>query len=316
MRPTNNRGLIRPYEAELEFGGRLADAGCIAVALWATTSLVGEPWGDTTTIAALAAMLLFYLCAQLTGLYRLHRGAPLPQVVRAIWIACTTTFLVLIMVGFVTKTSAEHSRRVILTWALLAPATLTLFRAGLALAAQELRARGHNTRTVAIVGMSELGQRLAARIEAAPWMGVRQVGFYDDRGIERLGPKGGFDYPLLGGFGTLVQGAKNGEIDCVYIALPPRAEPRIVELMGRLSDTTASVHLAYDFGGFDLLRAQWSAVGDIPVMAVVENPFYGSDGVFNCSLWVMPVHALKASAAAEIIDVKAMRMMRAPVVSW
>jgi hypothetical protein len=35
-----------------------------------------------------------------------------------------------------------------------------------------------------------------------------------------------------------------------------------------------------------------------------------------CSLWVMPVHALKASAAAEIIDVKAMRMMRAPVVSW
>ncbi len=78
-----------------------------------------------------------------------------------------------------------------------------------------------------------------------------------------------------------MQAARTGQIDLVYIALPPRAEPRIIDLMGRLSDTTASVHLAYDFGGFDLLRAHWSAVGDIPVMAVVENPFYGTDGTFK-----------------------------------
>jgi putative colanic acid biosynthesis UDP-glucose lipid carrier transferase len=65
----------------------------------------------------------------------------------------------------------------------------------------------------------------------------------------------------------------------VYIALPPRAEPRIHELLRRLSDTTASVYLAYDFGGFDLLRARWSSVGDVPVMGVVENPFRGVDGL-------------------------------------
>jgi putative colanic acid biosynthesis UDP-glucose lipid carrier transferase len=67
----------------------------------------------------------------------------------------------------------------------------------------------------------------------------------------------------------------------VYIALPPRAEPRIAALIRRLADTTASVYLAYDFGGFDLLRAQWSSVGEIPVMGVVENPFYGSDGMLK-----------------------------------
>jgi putative colanic acid biosynthesis UDP-glucose lipid carrier transferase len=39
-----------------------------------------------------------------------------------------------------------------------------------------------------------------------------------------------------------------------------------------------SVYLAYDFGGFDLLRARWSSVGDVPVMGVVENPFHGGDG--------------------------------------
>jgi putative colanic acid biosynthesis UDP-glucose lipid carrier transferase len=224
-------------------------------------------------------MLLFYFCAQVTGLNQVRRGAPLSKEAREIWIAWTTAFLLLVLAGFMTKTSADHSRRVMMTWALLAPTTVTLFRAGVMLGAQELRARGHNTRSVAIVGVSDLGQRLAERIVAAPWMGLRLTGFYDDRGIERLGPKGAFRYPLLGGFGSLVQAAKTGHVDVVYIALPPRAEPRIVELMGRLSDTTASVHLAYDFGGFDLLRAHWSAVGDIPVVAVVENPFHGADGV-------------------------------------
>ena len=64
----------------------------------------------------------------------------------------------------------------------------------------------------------------------------------------------------------------------VYVALPPRAEPRINALIRRLSDTTASVYLAYDFGGYDLLSARWSSVGDVPVMSVVEDPFHGVDG--------------------------------------
>ncbi len=281
MGQSTSRGLIRPYEAELEFSGRLADTGCIALALWGTCYALNEAWTDTSTISALAGMLLFYLCAQLTGLYRVQRGTPLSREIRSIWLAWAATFLLLVLVAFVTKTSAYHSRKLFLTWAVLAPATVTLFRVGLTFGAQELRARGHNTRSVAIVGVSDLGQRLAQRIGGAPWMGLRLVGFYDDRGIDRLEPGTPFTYELLGGFGALVQAARTGQLDVVYIALPPRAEPRIIELIGRLSDTTASVHLAYDFGGFDLLRAQWSAVGDIPVMAVVENPFYGSDGVLK-----------------------------------
>src|SRR5262249_25740204 len=67
-------------------------------------------------------------------------------------------------------------------------------------------------------------------------------------------------------------------LDVVYITLPPRAEPRVRELIRLLSDTTASVYLAYEFWEFDLLRAQWSSIGDIPVMSVVENPFHGADG--------------------------------------
>src|SRR4029077_15912476 len=86
---------------------------------------------------------------------------------------------------------------------------------------------------------------------------------------------------VCGGFDVLVEQARRREIDMIYIALPPRAEPRINALIRRLSDTTASVYLAYDFGGYDLLSACWSSVGDVPVMSVVEDPFHGVDGMIK-----------------------------------
>jgi putative colanic acid biosysnthesis UDP-glucose lipid carrier transferase len=153
------------------------------------------------------------------------------------------------------------------------------WRLGVRIVLQEMRVRGYNSRAAAIVGVSAVGENLAHRIASSPWMGLRLAGFYDDRSITRLEAQDLPQIEVKGGFDALVEQARNREIDIVYIALPPRAEPRINQLIKRLSDTTVSVYLAYDFGGYDLLRARWSSVGDVPVMSVVENPFYGVDGV-------------------------------------
>ena len=280
-RPTPARGLVRPFESELQFTGRLVDVSCVALALICANAIQREAWGNAQSVAAVMGAVLFYFAAQLTGFYRGNRGAPIGREIREVWLSWAAAFLFMVFLGFISKTSAEHSRRVVLTWAVLAPSMISTWRLALLLAAQEARVRGYNTRAVAIVGLSDLGNRLAQRIARSPWMGLRVIGFFDDRGIARLEPKAATEAQLRGGFDALVQGARSGEIDLVYITLPPRAEPRIADLIRRLSDTTASVYLAYDFGGFDLLRAQWSSVGDIPVMAVVENPFYGADGVLK-----------------------------------
>ena len=280
-KPPSARGLIRPFETELQFTARLVDVSCVAIALLCANAVQGEAWGNSQSLAALLGAVVFYLSAHMTGFYRGYRGAPIGRELREVWLSWAAAFLVIVFLGFISKTSTEHSRRVVLTWAVLAPAMISTWRIALLLIAQEARVRGYNTRAVAIVGLSDLGNRLAQRIVRSPWMGLRVIGFFDDRGIARLEPKAAAEAQLRGGFDALVQGARSGEIDLVYITLPPRAEPRIADLIRRLSDTTASVYLAYDFGGFDLLRAQWSSVGDIPVMAVVENPFYGTDGVLK-----------------------------------
>ena len=278
---SNSSGIIRPFETELRFGARLIDLACVGAALWLASRIQGEPWGNAQSIAAISGCVLFYLSGHATGLYRWARGGSLLEELRSVWMTWIIAFLMLLFLAFATKTSADHSRRVVMSWAMLAPAVVTIWRLILGVVAHEARARGYNSRSAAIVGVSRLGESLANRIERSPWMGLRLKGFYDDRGLERSKPSSEFRWDLEGGFDELVDAARRGEVDLVYIALPPRAEPRTAELIRRLSDTTASVYLAYDFGGFDLLRADWSKMGDIPVMSVVENPFQGAEGMLK-----------------------------------
>jgi putative colanic acid biosynthesis UDP-glucose lipid carrier transferase len=271
--------MIRPFQAELDFAARLSDMAWVGVALWISCTFHGEPWNNIETFAAISAGVLFYLCAQATGVYDAHRGHPVREEVTRIATTWMGVLTLLLLAAFVTKTSAEFSRRVMISWAALSPMILGVWRVVMRYAVHEARERGYNTRAAAIVGVSTIGVRLAERFETSPWMGIEFAGFFDDRSIERLGPNAPSEHvDIQGGFDALVAKARRREIDMVYIALPPRAEPRIHELVRRLADTTVSVYLAYDFGGFDLLRARWSTVGDVPVMGVIENPFHGTDG--------------------------------------
>lgn len=81
-----------------------------------------------------------------------------------------------------------------------------------------------------------------------------------------------------GSLADLVQQARRSEVDYIFIALPLRAEKRIVQLTHRLADTTASVYVIPDVFIFDLMRARWSTFGTFPVVSVYDSPFHGLSG--------------------------------------
>ncbi len=138
---------------------------------------------------------------------------------------------------------------------------------------------GYNTRKFAIVGVNELGFQLARNIEASPEMGLKLAGFFDDRPEER-NP----DIPAdlgrrVGTIQDLVDQARAGTIDRIYITFPMRAEDRIRGVLDKLGDTTASVYVVPDFFVFQLLHSRWTDILGLPVVSVFENPFYGIDGL-------------------------------------
>ncbi len=258
---------------------RLVDATLVGGSLWLLVLLYGGKWTEQYSLAVASAIGLFLFFGQTYDLYRSWRGSAIRQEIVRVLLAWLSVLLGLLFLAYITKSSADYSRRVVLTWFVVAPFCAILFRGGLLFVLGMLRERGINTRTVAIVGARDMGARLANTILEAPWMGLQPIGFYEDRKPAEERPLVKEPIQILGDMDDLVEHAKRGGVDIIYIALPMSAEARIKKLIGRLSDTTASVYLVPDFFISDLMRSGWSSVGELPTVGVFQTPFYGVDGV-------------------------------------
>ena len=56
-------------------------------------------------------------------------------------------------------------------------------------------------------------------------------------------------------------------------------QPRVIELLSSLRDSTASIYFVPDLSVFDLVQPRFDLVDGIPVIAVCESPFYGVRGI-------------------------------------
>jgi putative colanic acid biosynthesis UDP-glucose lipid carrier transferase len=221
---------------------------------------------------------VFTVVGDANGLYRpTLRSSPTKVELGKVWLSWGITPPLLLTIAFASKTTDLYSRVVTLLWFVLAPVLITVVRYGSRRVEKELYRRGVNTRSVHIVGATKMGAMISQRITEDPGAGFRIDGYFDDRDPERLHPMP----PGIGALGRidqLLELARNGQVDVVYIALPLRAESRISEIVRKLADSTASVYVVADFLVFDLVHAQWSNVQGLPVVSVFESPFYGVNG--------------------------------------
>jgi putative colanic acid biosynthesis UDP-glucose lipid carrier transferase len=130
------------------------------------------------------------------------------------------------------------------------------------------------------------------------WAGYNFVGFFDDR---RTNGNRRFisDQTLIkGGSQDLIDQAKEGGIDVIFITLPLAAEARIKSLLNDLSDTTVSAYMMLDLFSFDLLNASWLDIQGMPAVSIFESPHTGLDNIakraldIGCSLLILSLIAL------------------------
>jgi len=272
-----DKGLIRPYSFLLIQANRVVDVLWIFAGLFVVTQYSGE-WNADSAWLALIAASLFALISQLNHLYRSWRVAPLHDELSVIWRSWFSTLLIVVLVLYVFNGLFQLDKTIVLLWLIVTPMLLFATRIVARLGLRIGRRSGRNFRTAAVVGMNEIGHRVADRILFNRWMGVRLIGYFDERALnhERLTVDG--PVPLIGNMNDLIDRASAGEIDIVYIALPMRAETRIKELIERLADTMVSVYFVADFAVFDFLHAQWETLSEMPVLRVIDSPFNGFNG--------------------------------------
>jgi putative colanic acid biosynthesis UDP-glucose lipid carrier transferase len=254
---------------------RLVDAAAIVLAVrlaLAQTSGAGLP--EWLTISA-STIIVCHIVSEVSGLYRSWRGTRLRGEIRCVLLTWGYTVAVLLGIGLVTQHNADFSYESKLIWIVGTAVAMTASRLVLRNVQQRLRTRGFNIRSYAICGVNELGVQLAKNIDGAPEMGLRMAGFYDDRPVDRTTALPQEMGSCVGNIEELVDRARRGIIDTVYITFPMRAEDRIREVLAKLADTTASVYIVPDFFVFELLHARWTNVNGLPAVSVFENPLHG-----------------------------------------
>ncbi|MEQ8790437.1 MAG: undecaprenyl-phosphate glucose phosphotransferase [Pirellulaceae bacterium] len=274
-----SRPRIQPHSSLLGALYRVSDALCILAALWLATVIRPLANADQMLLAAAAAMAVFFLTAEVTGMYRSWRGVSTERELVCALVTWSSTLLIVVAIGYLTSHAADFSRGALLLWLLTTPLLIALSRSLFRIVQRFLRARGFNTRGVAIVGVNELGIQLARNFEEAPELGLKLIGFYDDRPADRTGDVPAEVGAKVGDLTQLVEQAREGQVNRIYITFPMRAEERIAGVLERLSDSTASVYIVPDFFVYELLHSRWTSIGGLPAVSVFENPFYGVDGV-------------------------------------
>jgi putative colanic acid biosynthesis UDP-glucose lipid carrier transferase len=220
-------------------------------------------------------MVLFLLVAEIKGLYTSWRlDLMRHEIQHALWVWFAVACL-LVILAFLTKTSELFSRRVIMLWMVLTPVLLVSLRFFVRMVIRDVRRHGRNTRTLAFAGAGSLAQKMSKIVEAAPWLGLRVAGVYDDHVQEGLPAVG---LSVRGNLSNLVEDSRTGKVDYVYITLPMHDDKSISQLITSLADTTASVYVVPDYFVFDLLHARWLSMNGIPIVGVFESPFLGVDG--------------------------------------
>ncbi|HEX4146020.1 MAG TPA: undecaprenyl-phosphate glucose phosphotransferase [Pirellulales bacterium] len=262
---------------------RLADTLAIAggLALVSTISTFEVP----TSLSGAAAVILYFVLAEARGTYRNWRGiSPNRELASAVgtWV-CTVPLMFLghWLYDRVSDTPAPWSPAALLEWSLITTLLLSFLRLGARGVQRLLRAGGIHVRGFAVLGVNELGFQLAKNIGNTPDLGLTLVGFFDDRPPHRVPPVPPEIGKRVGDIQQLIEMARAGEIDRIYITLPMRAEERIRRLLTELSDSTASVYIVPDFFVFELLHSCWTDIGGLPVVAVFDHPFYGVDGILK-----------------------------------
>jgi putative colanic acid biosynthesis UDP-glucose lipid carrier transferase len=220
--------------------------------------------------------MLSLLVFALTFPGHLRLQSPPMQLVTDVLINWLWIVTLLLLAGTASGYISEFPRGVLLHWLWAAPATEIAATFLMRTAAPTvLRMQGPPQRAI-LVGMNAQAMAFGQRIMKAPLSRIELLGFVDSRSAQRLENS---NLPLLGTLEQLASLVQTQRVQLIYLSLPMSSQPRILQALDALKDTTASIYFVPDMFVTDLIQGHAGAVCDTAVISVCETPFTGVDGL-------------------------------------
>lgn len=257
---------LRSIDSSFVWLHRLIDALIPPAILFLCVFIFGLDWKTNYKYAALLSGLLLPIMNQYNGIYHSWRGRSIFDGSRIALQSWLMVWAALIISAFLLKISDQFSRVILAQWFLFTPVMLVGYRLVIRIILSGSYKTGIFNKKVAIYGSGATSIQLRKTFNRNPWLGYQLVSIYDDLSVKSTNNE------LEGDINKLLEDAKAGVFQTVYIALPASRVSEIKLLLNELSDTTATVKYLPDLFSFDLLNASVTTVGGMPVINIFDTP--------------------------------------------
>lgn len=263
---------------------KLVDFLIINLSMSALVEVLG---GHETAIDITAAFIfstIFLLAGEYCHLYSyrtLRRiRASIKRIVLTLLVACLV--MKVVRFAFHNVEGVEISNltpSVFNLWYLLLLAILLIAHLTPILMVRAYRRTNNIKKRIAIIGMTKGGLAAERSLLREYNSNGVEIKFYDDRGEKRFGYM--TRTPYAGKVEGLLDLAKTGEVDEVYIALPMVAKDRIRQYLEQLSDSTVDTYLIPDLYTYNLSVSSVKSVDGVQLFSVFGSPFDGVGAVIK-----------------------------------
>jgi len=268
--------FLRGHQMTFNIIGQVIDAVLITASFYFSALLNHYPWNPHFTALSITAIIIYYLIANQNNLYASWRIASAWLEVFTIARGWLITAVILLLLANVLGLVGEYFRRVFLTWTFFTLSILVVCRLFIRIILRLIRRRGHNLRSVVIIGAGNLGLRLFKTIESASWTGLKIVGFFDDNKLSQDMP---LNLEVVGKINELSDYLKTNDIDYVYITLPLNKMEKIIKILNECRIFGADMYVVPDLFAFELFNSRLEQLGDILLLNF--NPFIRWKRVFD-----------------------------------
>lgn len=137
----------------------------------------------------------------------------------------------------------------------------------------EVRRRGHNLKSILVVGAGDLGERVIDTIETHRELGFRVVGVLT-RKPEKVGTRLA-GVPIVGLIQEVESILDRTPVDHVIVALPHEEHAHLKSLMEVLALRTVDVKIVPDLFQYVTLYGGLEEFGGLPIISLQGGPLYG-----------------------------------------
>jgi putative colanic acid biosynthesis UDP-glucose lipid carrier transferase len=203
-------------------------------------------WETDYWQVSLVGSSFFYIFSSLLNLYGHWRGEPLTREFSRLIASWLFSFFLMVVMASAFKTTANYSRVVFFSWALVAPILMCFWHRYLYEHPSLIPSKEKEKVKVVMAGVDEDALRVAGSIRDSGTSNLEFIGFYDDDVLKERDEMTELGFRHLGKLEDMEKDAQSGSFDLVYLNAKCYSNMDITQWVTRLSDSTASVYLLLD----------------------------------------------------------------------